>query len=81
VISLSIAGTLQGLTWASGSPFVASLAAAQPYWLSRAVAGTLMFASHIAFAYNVYVMTFAPQRVARTVRTNPAAIAAVEAHV
>lgn len=66
VISLTIAGTLQGLTWASGSPFVASLAAAQPYWLSRAVAGTLMFASHIFFAYNVYLMTFAPQRAAQT---------------
>lgn len=79
VISLSIAGTLQGLTWASGSPFVASLAAAQPYWLSRAVAGSLMFVSHIAFAYNVYVMTYAPQRVARPRTTVPAGASTVEA--
>jgi cytochrome c oxidase cbb3-type subunit I len=62
VLSLSVAGTLQGLTWATGSPFVASLAAAQPYWLSRAVGGMLMFASHLIFAYNVYLMAFAPQR-------------------
>jgi cytochrome c oxidase cbb3-type subunit 1 len=56
VISLSIAGILQGLTWASGNPFIASVATAQPFWLGRAVAGTMMFASHLIFAYNVWLM-------------------------
>jgi cytochrome c oxidase cbb3-type subunit 1 len=62
VISLSIAGTLQGLTWAAGNPLIASVEAAAPYWLGRAVAGCLMFLAHLIFAYNVYLMTIAPTR-------------------
>jgi cytochrome c oxidase cbb3-type subunit 1 len=27
-----------------------------PYWLWRAVGGTLMFLSHLAFAWNVWAM-------------------------
>lgn len=57
VLSLSVAGTLQGLTWAAGDPFIASVDAAAPYWVGRAVAGSMMFLAHIIFAYNVYVMT------------------------
>lgn len=60
VILLSIAGTLQGLTWAAGDPFIASVDAAAPYWVGRAVAGSLMFLAHLIFAYNVYLMTIAP---------------------
>jgi cytochrome c oxidase cbb3-type subunit 1 len=56
VIALSIAGIDQGITWASGSPFIASVQAAAPYWLLRAVAGSMMFFAHIVFAYNVYLM-------------------------
>ncbi len=56
---LSVAGTLQGLTWAAGNPFIASVDAAAPYWVARAVAGSMMFLAHIVFAYNVYVMTLA----------------------
>lgn len=62
VVALSIGGTLQGLTWAAGNPFIASVDAAAPYWVARAVAGTLMFLSHVIFAYNVYLMTLAPKR-------------------
>ncbi len=62
VLSLSVAGTVQGLTWASGNPFIASVDAAAPYWAGRAVSGTLMFLAHLLFAYNVYVMTLAPVR-------------------
>jgi cytochrome c oxidase cbb3-type subunit 1 len=76
VTFLSIAGTEQGLDWAAGNPFIASIEAAAPYWLGRAVAGTLMFASHVIFAYNVYLMTLAPRREAD--RWQPAA-PAVEA--
>jgi cytochrome c oxidase cbb3-type subunit 1 len=57
VIALSIAGTMQGIAWASGNPFIASVESAAPYWLWRAVAGTMMFAGHVLFAYNVYLMT------------------------
>jgi cytochrome c oxidase cbb3-type subunit 1 len=27
-----------------------------PYWLWRAIGGTLMFVSHLVFAYNVWLM-------------------------
>lgn len=60
VLSLSAAGTLQGLTWAAGNPFIASVDAANPYWVGRAVAGCMMFGAHMVFAYNVYLMTIAP---------------------
>ncbi len=60
--ALSIAGTVQGLTWASGDPFIASVAAAQPYWEARAVSGTMMFLAHVVFAYNVWKMTLARDR-------------------
>lgn len=58
VIALSIGGTIQGLNWAAGDPFISSVESAAPYWVARAVGGTMMFAAHILFAYNVYLMTF-----------------------
>ena len=57
VVVLSIAGTLQGLTWAAGDPFIVSVEAASPFWVARAIAGTMMFVAHVLFAYNVYLMT------------------------
>ena len=60
VLFLSVGGTQQGLTWAAGNPFIASVEAAAPYWVGRAVSGTLMFAAHLIFAYNVFLMTLAP---------------------
>jgi cytochrome c oxidase cbb3-type subunit 1 len=56
VAALSLAGTVQGLTWASGDPFIASVEAAQPFWLARSVGGTMMFLAHGIFAYNVWKM-------------------------
>lgn len=64
VVVLSIAGTEQGLRWAGGDPFIASVEAADPYWVARAVAGTMMFLAHIIFAYNVYLMTVAKSPIA-----------------
>jgi cytochrome c oxidase cbb3-type subunit 1 len=61
VLSLSVAGTLQGLNWATGNPFIASVDAAQPFWVGRAVAGSMMFLAHLIFAYNVYRMVFGPK--------------------
>jgi cytochrome c oxidase cbb3-type subunit I len=59
VIVLSVAGTIQGLTWAAGDPFMNSVEAAAPLWLGRAVSGSMMFIAHVVFAYNVWRMTIA----------------------
>lgn len=66
VVALSIAGTVQGLNWATGNPFIASVDAAQPFWLARAVAGSMMFLAHLIFAYNVYLMVFARRQAEAT---------------
>ncbi len=60
VIVLSIAGTVQGITWANGDPFIVSVDAAAPYWSGRAVSGTMMLLAHAIFAYNVWQMTLGP---------------------
>lgn len=54
--ALMIGGTLQGMSWLSGAPFMESVTLMIPYWVWRAVGGTLMFASHIIFAFNVWRM-------------------------
>jgi cytochrome c oxidase cbb3-type subunit 1 len=75
VLALSIGGTVQGLNWAAGNPFIASVDAAAPYWVARAVAGSMMFLSHVIFAYNVYVMTYAPTRASARFKSTPQATA------
>ncbi len=55
-VSLSIGGTLQGLSWKHGEPFQNSVVLMAPYWLWRAIGGTLMFTSHLLFAFNVWRM-------------------------
>jgi cytochrome c oxidase cbb3-type subunit 1 len=59
VVALSIGGTIQGLNWAEGDPFITSVESAAPYWMARSIGGTMMFIAHLLFAYNVYLMTFA----------------------
>ena len=54
--SLSIGGTLRGLSWIAGAPFIESVTLMVPYWLGRAVGGTLMFLSHLVFAWNLWRM-------------------------
>jgi cytochrome c oxidase cbb3-type subunit I len=58
VISLSIGGTIQGLNWKNGLPFIQSVVDMQAYHVWRGVGGSLMFLSHIAFAWNVWRMTY-----------------------
>ncbi|GAC1426336.1 MAG: hypothetical protein NVSMB5_20850 [Candidatus Velthaea sp.] len=70
VIVLSIAGTLQGMAWVAGDPFIKSVESAQPFWVARAVSGTMMLAAHVVFAYNVYRMTIAKSE-PQTVRATP----------
>jgi cytochrome c oxidase cbb3-type subunit 1 len=55
-IPLMIGGTLKGIMWQEGKPFIESVVLMMPYWLWRAIGGTMMWLSHIVFAYNVYIM-------------------------
>jgi cytochrome c oxidase cbb3-type subunit 1 len=54
VIALSIGGTVQGLDWESGKPFIQSVVDIKPYWVWRGVGGSMMFLSHVVFGYNVW---------------------------
>ncbi|CAM5310787.1 cbb3-type cytochrome c oxidase subunit II [Rhodanobacter lindaniclasticus] len=45
VIALSIGGTVQGLDWVHGHPFIQSVVDMQPYYVWRGVGGMLMFLS------------------------------------
>ncbi|HWA55649.1 MAG TPA: cbb3-type cytochrome c oxidase subunit I, partial [Gemmatimonadales bacterium] len=54
--ALSIGGTLKGLSWLSGAPFMDSVRAMESFWVGRAVGGTLMFLSHLVFARNLWQM-------------------------
>jgi cytochrome c oxidase cbb3-type subunit I len=54
--ALMIGGTMQGRNWIAGTPYIHSVTDMLPYWLWRAVGGTLMFLSHLVFAYNVWSM-------------------------
>lgn len=55
--SLMIGGSMKGMSWIEGEPFIQSVILMQPFWLWRAIGGTLMFISHLLFAYNFYDMT------------------------
>ena len=56
VVSISVAGVLQGFSWVAGEAFITSVAAAEPLWLWRTVGGLLMVGSHCIFAWNVWAM-------------------------
>jgi cytochrome c oxidase cbb3-type subunit I len=58
VLALSVGGSVQGLDWIQGLPFIQSVVDMGPYWLWRSIGGGLMFLSHLVFAWNVWVMTF-----------------------
>jgi len=55
-IPLMIGATLKGMVWMDAKPFIDSVSLMAPYWLWRAIGGTLMWASHLVFAYNMYKM-------------------------
>ncbi|MBD0258052.1 MAG: cbb3-type cytochrome c oxidase subunit I, partial [Cytophagales bacterium] len=55
-VPLMTGGTLRGLSWMEGVPFLDSVVMMAPYWLWRAIGGTLMWLSHLVFAYNLYRM-------------------------
>ncbi len=55
-IPLMYGGTMRGLMWLEGRPFMESVVMMFPYWLWRAIGGSLMWLSHLFFAYNMYKM-------------------------
>ena len=55
-VSTMVGGTLKGLAWLEGRPFIDSVVLMFPYWLWRAIGGTLMLLSHFIFAYNLWLM-------------------------
>ncbi|MBU0695938.1 MAG: cbb3-type cytochrome c oxidase subunit I [Bacteroidetes bacterium] len=55
-IPLMIGSTLRGIAWQEGQPFIDTVVTMAPYWLWRAIGGSLMWASHLIFAYNLYFM-------------------------
>lgn len=54
MISLMAGGTYRGLSWIEGNAFIESVILMKPYWVWRAIGGSLMFTSHLIFAYNFY---------------------------
>jgi cytochrome c oxidase cbb3-type subunit 1 len=62
VLALSIGGTVQGLDWAKGAPFMQSVVDLAPYWLWRTIGGWFMFLGHVVFAWNVWTMTYRRRR-------------------
>ncbi len=56
MISMMAGGTLKGLNWIDGYSFINSVILMQPYWVWRAIGGSLMFISHLLFAINFYTM-------------------------
>jgi cytochrome c oxidase cbb3-type subunit 1 len=55
-VPLMYGSTLRGLMWMEGKPFIDSVVFMAPFWLWRAIGGSLMWLSHLFFAYNLYRM-------------------------
>jgi cytochrome c oxidase cbb3-type subunit I len=55
-IPLMLGGTVRGLMWMEARPFIDSVVLMAPYWLWRAIGGSLMWAAHLVFAFNMYQM-------------------------
>ncbi|WP_353145398.1 cbb3-type cytochrome c oxidase subunit I [Chryseobacterium sp.] len=55
-ISLMIGSTEKGMLWIDKKPFIEGVVKMVPFWLWRAIGGTMMWISHIIFAYNFYRM-------------------------
>lgn len=55
-VPLMIGGTLRGLMWMEGAPFMDTVTMMGPYWLWRAIGGSMMWLAHLIFAFNFYRM-------------------------
>ncbi|NEN23809.1 cytochrome oxidase subunit I [Cryomorpha ignava] len=56
MISLMVGGTEKGLSWIDNRPFIESVTLMAPYWVWRAVGGSMMLISHIIFAINFIII-------------------------
>lgn len=61
-VPLMYGGTLRGIEWLNLTPFIETVEMMAPYWLWRAIGGSLMWMSHIIFLYNFYDMVLAKDR-------------------
>ncbi|MBJ7879774.1 cbb3-type cytochrome c oxidase subunit I [Gelidibacter salicanalis] len=71
MISLMAGGTYKGLSWIEGNAFIESVILMKPYWVWRAVGGSLMFISHLIFAYNFYYMVIGYKKIKSSVLAKP----------
>lgn len=55
-VALMIGGTETGQLWINKKPFIEGVINMAPFWLWRAIGGTMMWVSHLIFAYNFYKM-------------------------
>jgi cytochrome c oxidase cbb3-type subunit 1 len=55
-VPLMYGSTLKGVMWTQGKPFMDGVVFMAPYWLWRAIGGSLMWFSHVFFVYNFYRM-------------------------
>ncbi len=55
-LPLMIGGTMRGLSWLQGAPFMESVELMRSHWIWRAVGGSMMLLSHFIFGYNIYYM-------------------------
>lgn len=55
-VPLMIGSTLRGQLWIEGKPFIETVVHMAAYWLWRAIGGSLMWISHLFFAYNLFKM-------------------------
>jgi len=53
---LMYGATLRGLMWMDMRPFIETVEFMEPFWLWRAIGRSMMWLSHILFAYNFYLM-------------------------
>ena len=55
-VPLMYGSTIKGIMWMQAKPFIDGVVFMAPYWLWRAIGGSLMWLSHLFFAYNMYKM-------------------------
>lgn len=72
---LMYGATLRGIMWMEGRSFIESVEQMAPYWLWRAVGGSLMWLAHLLFAYNFYSMICKPKE--EELPNTPSAILAI----
>lgn len=55
-VPLMYGSTIRGMMWMEAKPFIDTVTYMAQHWLWRAIGGSLMWISHVIFAYNMYKM-------------------------